>query len=126
MHFFGLKVRLHSRNHWKRFSKALSCSVWSLPKTMESSRMSGVIHCFVKNILCRDYSIIHPCVPHLTLSSVKGVHVPAAFVELKLMVSLIHIKETEDSGTVEFELYVLHSKCFFNRVQNCSVWYSHI
>ena len=50
MHFFGLKVRLHSRNRWKRFSKALSCSVWSLPKTMESSRMSGVIHCFVKNI----------------------------------------------------------------------------
>ena len=55
---------------------------------MESSRMSGVVHCFVKNILCRDCSIIQPCVPHLTLSSVKGVHVPAAFIELKLMAGL--------------------------------------
>lgn len=85
---------------------------------MESSRMSGVIHCFVKNILCRDCSIIQP--------SVKGVHVPAPFIELKLMVALIHIKDTEDSGTVEFELYVLHSKCFLKRAQNCSVWYSHV
>ena len=38
MHFFGLKVRPHSRNRWRRFSRALSCSVLSLPKTMKSSR----------------------------------------------------------------------------------------
>ena len=37
--FFGLKVRPHSRNRWRRFSTALSCSVLSLPKTMKSCRM---------------------------------------------------------------------------------------
>ena len=79
MHLFGLKVKPHSQNRWRRFSRALSCSV-ALLKTMGSSQMSGVVHCFVKNILCRDCSIIQPCVPHLTLSSVKGVPVPAAFI----------------------------------------------
>ena len=124
MHLFGLKP--HSQNRWRRFSRAPSCPVLPLPRTMESSWMSGVVHCFVKNILCRDCSIIQPCVPPLTLSSIKSVHVPAAFIELKLMVAIIHIKDTKDSGTVEFELYVLHSKCFLNRAQNCSVWYSHL
>ena len=49
------------------------------------------------------------CVPHFAICSIEGSQVSAVLIQLQLVVTLIHIQNTEDRGAFELKRFVFHS-----------------